>query len=302
MIAEEPPYAPASRRARRWPIVLLLAIALFLAGVAAAVWAFRDPGMRDLIAEEPESMTNTAAPMPVAAVTPPPIVPTADPAATETADALDERVAALEARIDQVGRRAQSAAGDAARAEGLLVAFAARRALDRGLGLGYLEGQLNDRFGTAQPLAVRTVIAAARDPVTIEDLQLDLEEIAPALGRGSADEGWFDGVRRNLSELIVIRRAGTPSPLSSERLRRARRMLEGGRVDAAMAEVARMPGRDGAAAWLTDARRYVAARRALDVLETAALLAQQPQPGAAGVTQPAVTDADQPTPDAAARP
>lgn len=286
MIAEEPIHVGARRPARRWPVVLLLALALFLTGIAVAVWAFRDPDLRDMLVEAPAEMTNTATAMPAPIITPPAIVPTADPAATETADALDQRVAALEARIDQVGRRAQSAAGDAARAEGLLVAFAARRALDRGLGLGYLEGQLNDRFGAAQPLAVRTVIAAAREPVTIEDLQLGLEEIAPALGRGGSDEGWFQGVRRTLSEMIVVRRAGTPSPLSSERLRRARRMLEGGRVDAAMAEIARMPGRDGAAAWMPEARRYVAARQALDVLETTALLASGPQ------RQPLETDAE----------
>jgi hypothetical protein len=40
-----------------------------------------------------------------------------------------------------------------------------------------------------------------------------------------------------------------------------------------------MPGRENAAAWITEARRYVAARRALDAIETAALLEPHaPQP------------------------
>jgi hypothetical protein len=40
-----------------------------------------------------------------------------------------------------------------------------------------------------------------------------------------------------------------------------------------------MPGRDTAADWIAAARRYVSARRALDALETAALL--EPRAGAA---------------------
>ena len=47
-----------------------------------------------------------------------------------------------------------------------------------------------------------------------------------------------------------------------------------GRVDDAIAEVESLPGHDDpmAAAWLTDARRYNDARRALDRIETAAIL------------------------------
>jgi hypothetical protein len=40
----------------------------------------------------------------------------------------------------------------------------------------------------------------------------------------------------------------------------------------ALAEVLRIPNHPAAAAWITDARRYIAARRALDTIETAALL------------------------------
>lgn len=43
-------------------------------------------------------------------------------------------------------------------------------------------------------------------------------------------------------------------------------------MDVALAEVARMPARDAAARWIDSARRYVAARNALDAIETAALL------------------------------
>ena len=54
------------------------------------------------------------------------------------------------------------------------------------------------------------------------------------------------------------------------------------------------PGREAARGWVTDARRYVLARRALDAIETAALLeprmptppASAPTPAAAATTTP----------------
>ena len=61
-----------------------------------------------------------------------------------------------------------------------------------------------------------------------------------------------------------------------ERLERAEAALEAGQVDVALAEVLRMPGQARARAWVTDAGRYVAARRALDSIETAALLEPVP--------------------------
>src|SRR3546814_12596719 len=75
--------------------------------------------------------------------------------------------------------QAASASGNATRAEGLLIAFAARRALDRGLSLGYLEAQLRLRFGDDQPNAVKTIIDTARDPITLEQLRSKLDPMAP---------------------------------------------------------------------------------------------------------------------------
>ncbi len=81
-------------------------------------------------------------------------------------------------------------------------------------------------------------------------------------------------LRRELGNLIVLHRADTPSPLPADRLTRARRTLEAGHVEAALAEVARMPGADSAERWTTAARRYIGARQALDTIETAAILGQ----------------------------
>jgi hypothetical protein len=188
------------------------------------------------------------------------------------AQTLTTRVSELEDRIARINVQAQAASGNAARAEGLLVAFAARRALDTGAPLGYIEGQIRLRFGQAQPRAVATIINAAREPVTLQDLQGGLEELEPKLvGRGKSQDWWAD-IKREVGELVVLRDAGTPSPLPERRLARARRLLEAGRVDAALAEVSRLPGRSAASRWMEQARRYVEARRALDLVETAAIL------------------------------
>lgn len=200
--------------------------------------------------------------------------------AVDGAGGLAARVAELEQRLSRINLQAESASGNASRAEGLLVAFAVRRALDRGLSLGYLEAQLRLRFGDDQPNAVKTIIETSREPVTLEQLRAELDAIAPELVGRSGDKGsLWTGLRRELGELFVVRPAGTQSPRATERLERARRYLAGGMVDQAIAEVEAMPGAAEAGDWLIDARRYHEARRALDLIETAAIL--EPRDGAA---------------------
>ena len=193
--------------------------------------------------------------------------------------ALAVRVAGLEDRLSRINVQAQAASGNAARAEGLLIAFAARRALDRGSPLGYIESQLRLRFGDAQPKAVTTIVNASREPVTLEELLAGLDDIGPALTSGSTGAGFWTDFKRELSELFVIRRDGTPSPAPQQRLNRAKRYVENGNVDAAIAEIDKLPGSDGGdelvAQWMEKARRYNEARRALDVIETAAILEPQ---------------------------
>ena len=65
---------------------------------------------------------------------------------------------------------------------------------------------------------------------------------------------------------------GAEERVDLQRLARAKRALDAGLAEVALAEVLRLPGRDQAADWIAKARRYVAARRALDTIETAALL------------------------------
>jgi len=187
---------------------------------------------------------------------------------------LSTRLADLEARTANVDMNARAASGFATRAEGLMIAFAARRQIDRGQPLGFLEGQLRERFGASQGPAVGAIIQAAGEPVTIEDLRAGLDVIAPELTTGVIKDGWMGSFRRELGNLIVVHRADTPSPLPADRLTRARRMLQNGQVEAALAEVARMPGAAQGGRWINAARRYIGARQALDTIETAAIQGQ----------------------------
>jgi hypothetical protein len=185
---------------------------------------------------------------------------------------LDQRVAAMEQRLTRLDLQSQAAAGNAARAEGLLIAFAARRTLERGEPLGYLADQLRLRFGDARPNAVQAVLDAARDPVTLDQLIARLDGLAPTLAQRPEGEGAFAWLSREIADLFVVRREDAPSPAAVNRLSRARLFLQSGRADAAAAEVRLLPNAAAARDWVADAERYAAAERALDLLETTAIL------------------------------
>ena len=184
---------------------------------------------------------------------------------------LDQRLAAAEQRLARLDLQSQAAAGNAARAEGLLIAFATRRALEKGAELGYLADQLRLRFGDALPNAVDTIIRTSRNPVTLDQLIARLEGLSPRLAEPSGQTG-FARFSEELSQLFVVRRESAPSPQPQRRLDRARLFLESGRTASAIAEVRNLPGADEAEGWLRDAERYAAAQRALDLIETAAVL------------------------------
>ncbi|MBB3033916.1 MICOS complex subunit MIC60 [Alteriqipengyuania lutimaris] len=184
---------------------------------------------------------------------------------------LEQRLNAAEQRLARLDLQAQAAAGNAARAEGLLIAFATRRSIERGAELGYLADQLRLRFGDALPNAVRTLVGMSREPVTIDQLLARLEGLEPSL-RASPEQPGLERLRRELSNLFIIRRQTAPSPQPQRRLDRARMFLETGRYEAAIEEVQNMPGASSADGWIADVRRYAAAQRALDLIETAAVL------------------------------
>ncbi|OYW44940.1 MAG: hypothetical protein B7Z08_10940 [Sphingomonadales bacterium 32-68-7] len=255
----------------------MLAIALvgFLLGGAALYVALGSPDLRIALLSGTASEPGPAAPLPSSAPTGVPLAASAARQVAEVAEqqgGLDQRVAAMEQRITRLDLQAQAAAGNAARAEGLLIAFATRRAIERGAPLGYLADQLRLRFGEAQPRAVRTIIDASVRPVLLDQLLARLDGLAPALHRPPAAEGLLGRFSRELGSLFVVRREDAPSPAIDRRLERARLFLESGRAGAAAAEVRLLPNAAEAADWISDAESYAATQLALESIETAAVL------------------------------
>jgi hypothetical protein len=275
-------YEPARVTAKpKRPLLALLALALvaFLAGLAAMGWLLARSGTAaaflGVAAPAPATAETAPQAMTVEREPEPQLEPPAeaspgerlviDPETTRRVNRLEERLALLDLQ-------ARTAVGNADRAEGLLVAFAARRALDRGVALGYIETLLRQRFAATEPQAVATVLTVARQPVTVQSLQKEFQEIAPHLSGGGQSQSWWGAFKTEMAGLVTIRRENTPSTQPAERLRRAGQSLEAGQVEVALLEVLRLPGHERADRWIANARRYVASRRALDRLESAALL------------------------------
>ncbi|GGC40798.1 hypothetical protein GCM10011371_30250 [Novosphingobium marinum] len=185
---------------------------------------------------------------------------------------VEARLAMLEDRFSRINLQANAASGNAARAEGLLIAFAARRTIDRGTPLHYLEDQLRLRFTNAQPLAVETVISFANQPVTIDELTARLDAIGDQIATGEGEESGWSRVRRELGEIFTIRRDSAPIVTPQDRIDRAKLLTRAGRIDAAISQVRRLPENEVTSRWIADARRYAAAQRALDLIETTAML------------------------------
>jgi hypothetical protein len=138
--------------------------------------------------------------------------------------------------------------------------------------LGYLENLRVDRVGSQHQRAVGTIIAASHQPVRLNDLVAQYETLGPELRRGSPQDSWWTNLQRELGELIEVHSADRPSPSADARYQRAMQRLSAGDVDQALAETMRLPGAARASDWTQKARRYVAAHRALDEIESAALL------------------------------
>jgi hypothetical protein len=272
----EPGRVTAAKPKRPVWTLLALPIVAFVAGLAAMGWLLSNWGSAATF------LGIVPAPPPAAEV-PEPVAMEREPAAEPSAEApagerlvidpeTTRRVNRLEERLALLDLQSRTAVGNADRAEGLLVAFAARRAIDRGVALGYIETLLRQRFAATEPQSVATVLTVARAPVTVQSLQKQFQEIAPHLSGGGQGQSWWGAFKTELAGLVTIRRENTPSTQPAERLRRAGQSLEAGQVEVALLEVLRLPGHERAEPWIANARRYVAAHRALDRLESAALL------------------------------
>jgi hypothetical protein len=237
------------RGGMKFKTILILLLVAFAGGAAGSWWLADRYGWLEAEAPEvtvPSPATNALAPTA-------PVAPVLIPSSVDSA----------------------IAAGNTARAEGLLVAVAARRALDSGASLGYLSDQLRLRFGSSQPQAVMAVLQASASPVTLQALQSELTAIETLLATGSRDESLWATLRREMSELFVLRKSDSASPAPSQRMLRAHTLVETGNIGRAIVEIEAMPGASAPAAqnWLSRARGYDAARKALDTLERSALAA-----------------------------
>lgn len=270
---------PAPPRGNMLTVALVAGLIAFLAGLAVMAAVFRFGGWNGEPAPVPDSVRPALAAPPAAS------------AATDIAT-LAAREQALAAKLDLIDSRiqasdadARTAASYAGRAEAMMLVFGARRAIERGQQLGPIAAELRVRFGELDGRAVATVIRGAEEPVTLEDLRVAFDQIAPRLSTGVPGESWWDGLRREAATLVIVRKENAASPHPRARLARARRLLGQGHVEAASAEVARLPGAQGAESWIAAANRYVETRSALDALEAAAI--RGPVRPASGAQSPA---------------
>jgi hypothetical protein len=135
-----------------------------------------------------------------------------------------------------------------------------------------LESLLVSRFGPQHQKAVATIITASHQPVRLDSLITEYEALGPELRRGGPQDSWWSNFRRELGDLVQVHRADHPSPSADARYSRALQRLNSGEVDQALAETMRLPGAANAGTWVASARRYIAAHRALDEIESGALL------------------------------
>ena len=269
------------RAGMSWSARLLIGLALIIVGAGAAAWS---------LAHYPKAarlVGIATPPQPQPALTPKPVVtnpappgPSSAPQNNDPEDAA--KIANLEQRVARVENATQRAEGFAGRADALVVAFAARRAIDRGVALGYLENLLVDRFGGQHPAAVATIITSSHQPVRLNDLIAEYDTLGPQLREGGPQDSWWTNLKREFGGLIEIHPVDRPAANPDARYHRAAQRLASGDVDQALSETMRLPGASRAGSWIAQARRYIAAHRALDEIESAALLGGSPpaQPAA----------------------
>lgn len=269
------PMMPARSSGPSLKLVVGLALLAFVGGAALTGYLVWDNKLLLSVnsAAEPARVLTS---IPASAQPPAATTQTAGTAlpATAAQTGQEARLGQIEQRLARIDLQAAAIEGNTARAEALLIAFAARRAIEKGAPLGYLADQLKLRFGDAQPAAVQTVIAAAQQPVTLDLLSGQLDTMATNLTRAPQNESGWARIKREMSSLFVIRHDDRPSSRPEERLDRAKLMLRTGQVEAAIAEVSQLPGSGAfAQSWMAAANRYAGAQRSLDLIETTALLA-----------------------------
>lgn len=270
-----------------WKLRLGVAFVLLLAGMIGALWLIASsPRLASTLGLAP--ISEQAATQESDSTAPSAFLPSPEPEAAYVADevsplavseepialASEESVDDLESRIIRLEGALVRAEGSAGRADALLIAFAARRAIERGVPLGYLEPLLVERFGDAHEAEVARIITASRDPVQLDELVEQYRALGPTLRSGDPDDGLWTKFKRGLADVVAIYPADQPNPRPQARYDRALVQLRLGEVESALSETLRLPGAEAAQEWVDEARRYIATRAALDTIESAALLSR----------------------------
>lgn len=278
-------------RKRSAGLTLFIALLAFAVGAGLVGWLATRGYLPTLLGTPTAAPAQVETPNNRAQATPP------SPPQLSQFATVEGRLAMIEDRISRIDFQTHAAAGNAGRAEGLLIAFAARRMVDRGEPLGYVADQLRLRFMNAQPRAVQAILDFAAHPVTIDGLSARLEALSPELTVTDTNMSLWERARREFKSLFVVRRdsAALASPVA--RIERARLMLTARRMESAIGEVERLPGAEAAEKWIADARRYQEVQKALDLLETTAMLEPHKLQDAAGraVDQPSPLAPGSPT-------
>lgn len=248
---------------------LLLPGLFFLCGIAATGWFA-------LNTETGQSLLAPTQPTPALTVDPARL--TQPVSASPPAD-VAARITELEARLARAeastGLGTASAQGSD-RATGLLLAFAARRALERGQPLGPIEGELKTHFGEGAPHLVAAIASAAKQPVTLDQLQSEFETVSATLTEGG--DKWWTRVTNGVANLVSVRDAAEAPESPKTIVARAGAALDRGAVARALSELEKLPNARLAADWMAKARRYSAADAALNALEAKAFEGPPPAP------------------------
>ena len=250
----------ASRGGMKFKHIMLLLLVAFAVGGVATWWVARTYGVLTPPAAPDATEANSAIAQPPSGNVAPVLPPANDSAGSN------------EGQVAPVYVTDSAISSDAVRGEGLLLTYAVRRALDDGAPLGYLAEQLRLRFGASQSQAVEIVVSAAQAPVTIGNLQAELNGLGPVLLSGNREVSVWATIQRELSQLFVLRRDGGDGLTPTERMIRAQVFVEAGMLPQAMQDVAALPGASAAQSWMMRAKRFGDARTALDRLEQTALI------------------------------
>ena len=259
-----------------WKAVAGISASVLLGGLLLAGWVLTRFDLWPVSEPKTEAVTtsNAADPKNEAAA-----------ATGDTAGTVVAKIEQLEDRISQIGFGSGVNPGSG-RADAVVTALSVRRAIESGAALGITESQLRQRFGASHPKAVAAIQAAALAPVKLSDLRDALARDGYKMLTKDGDDSLWARLNLEFSELFVLRDRGTPSNAPTQILQRAEQQISNGEIRGAIADIERLPQNAVQRKWVSEAKQYLAARDALDVIERAALTAPAVLPAPAQPSLP----------------